>query len=86
MTNDEIARLTRNLSNVPADMIQADIWGTNLPNGRPDFRFRAYVPGQRRLRIRRALEGGIPLKVRQIHGMGPVFGRGGKPSKGCLCM
>ena len=33
MTNDEIARLTRNLSRVPAEMIQGDIWGTNLPNG-----------------------------------------------------
>ena len=33
MTNDEINRLTRSLSRVPADMVQDDIWGTNLPNG-----------------------------------------------------
>ena len=26
-------RLTRSRSRVPADMIQDDIWGTNLPNG-----------------------------------------------------
>ena len=33
MTNDEINRLTRSQSTAPADMVQDDIWGTNLPNG-----------------------------------------------------